>query len=99
MSRAITPQLTPYGMPQSWAEKQDRLARKRRDRVLVWGGGAVVRRSPHNQRAGRQAPLRSASVQDAGLLQFKNEEPVRGMPVAGVPTALGINLSSDRPPE
>ena len=31
-----------YGMPQSWAEKQDRLARKRRDRVLVWGGGAVV---------------------------------------------------------
>jgi hypothetical protein len=30
------------GMPQSWAEKQDRIARKRRDRVLVWGGGAVV---------------------------------------------------------
>ena len=30
------------GMPQSWAEKQDRLARKRRDRVLVWGGLAAV---------------------------------------------------------
>ena len=38
-------------------------------------------------------------MQDVGLLQFKNEEPVRGMPVAGVPTALGINLFSDRPLE
>ena len=34
-------------------------------------------------------------MQDVGLL----EEPVRGMPVAGVPTALGINLFSDRPLE
>ena len=29
-------------MPQSWTEKQDRRARKRRDRIIVWGGLAAV---------------------------------------------------------
>ena len=32
------------------------------------------------------------AVREVGLLKFKNEEPVKGMPVAGVPTAVGENL-------